>query len=387
MKLVRRWVATLFALLCCWGTVTALGGEPSLLMQIDDDLDRPGLVAALTRSLTYLEALPPATRFPLESGELPVSRLIDSARHLRQLVQGPLDGEMLMRRINEEFMAIGRYPDANDPEQRLLVTGYYQPIFAGSLHRQSPYLYPLYRLPPDLVVRSQEGRGPSIGRLVDGRLVPYWTRREIEQGNLLQGLELAWLRDPFDVFTLHVQGSGIIQLPDGSVRGLRYAQKNGHPYTSIGRYLVETGQMELAEVTMDSIRAYLNRHPHQHRQILEQNNSYIFFDWGSPDGAIGNINRPLTPGRSVAADQCWYPPGSILFLQSRRPVMERGAVSGWQPIRRLVTVQDTGSAIKGPGRIDIFWGRGEQAGLEAGQMKEKGEVALLLRRKPPASRP
>ena len=136
--------------------------------------------------------------------------------------------------------------------------------------------------------------------------------------------------------------------------------------------------MPLAQVTMDSIRVYLSQHPEEVELILHQNDSFIFFEWCPPGPAVGSLNLPLTPGRAVAADQRVYPPGSVLWLRSRRPVMDKGQVSDWRPMQRLLTVQDTGSAIKGAGRLDIFWGTGEQAGLEAGQMKEAGDVRLLL---------
>lgn len=361
---------------CC--LVAACTGQASQPSRIVDDLDRPGLVVALSRSLAHLESLPAATRFSLGHSQVPVTRLIDSARHLRNLMRGPLDDTQLAQRISEDFIAFRRYPE--NPQQRLLVTGYYQPVFSGSLQRRAPYLHPLHRRPDDLVVRREEGRKPRIGRIFQGRFLPYWTRSQIEEGNLLKGGELVWLRDPFDAFTLHVQGSGIVRLTDGTLRGVRFAQKNGHPYTSIGKYLVDTGRMRLAEVTMDSIREYLRQHPHEQLGIMRQNDSYIFFDWTPPGPAIGNINQELIPGRSVAADQRCYPPGSILWLRSRRPVLERGIVVGWQSMDRLVSVHDTGSALNGPGRIDIFWGTGDRAGQEAGQMKERGEVVVLLRR-------
>ena len=382
-------VAILVIVSWCWGGSFTLAAQPAIAISpsIEDDLDRASLVTALTRSLNYLQSLPPTTRFSIDRTDVPVARLIDSAHHLRELFRGPLEGESLIRRINQDFYRHQHFPDSDHPQRRLLVTGYYQPVFSGSLRRQASYLHPLYRRPADLIVRKQANRESRIGRLSQGRFVPYWTRREIEQDNLLNGGELVWLIDPFDAFTLHVQGSGIIRLTDGTVRGVRFAQKNGHPYTSVGKYLVDTGRMQLAEVTMDSIRAFLDDHPQERQQILHQNDSFIFFDWSPSGPAIGSINQELTPGRSVAADHRCYPPGSILLLKSRRPVMANGEVVGWKAIQRLVTVQDTGSAIKGPGRIDIFWGSGEQAGMEAGQMKEKGEVMLLLHKERPVNIP
>ena len=261
----------------------------------------------------------------------------------------------------------------------MLVTGYYQPHFAGSLTRTPPFLYPVYARPDSLVVRDSGGR-KTIGRLVDGVLRPFWTRREIERGNLLAGSEMVWLADPFDVCVLHVQGSAILHLTDGSRRGIHYAESNGRTYRSIGAYLVETGRMVLAEVTMDSIRDYLARHPEERDLILHQNDSFIFFHWTEAGPAVGSLGRPLTPGRSIAVDQHWYPPGALAYLESLQPVFADGMMTGWQRLQRFVSVQDTGSALIGPGRVDLFWGSGEHAGRAAGRMKEDGELYLLLPR-------
>jgi membrane-bound lytic murein transglycosylase A len=231
----------------------------------------------------------------------------------------------------------------------MLVTGYYQPIFPGSLTRQPPYIHPLYRVPNNLLIRRANGRKQVLGREEHGRIVPYWSRRDIEQGNLLQGQELIWLKDPFDAFVLHVQGSGIIRLPDGSLHAVQYAINNGREYRSIGKHLVDTGRMQLAEVTMDSIRRYIDDNPEERALILHHNDSFIFFNFRRPGPAIGNLGLELTPGRSIAADQRWYPPGSLVFLDSRRPIMVEGQGAQWMRMQRLVTVQDTGSALTGPG--------------------------------------
>ena len=343
--------------------------------QVVDDLDRRSLAQAVARSLRYLESRPGNTRYTFAHRAIPVEKLRDTARHLQGLAESGLDEATFQRRLSQDFDLFAVSPA---PGGRLLVTGYYQPVFQGSLQPGTAFQHPLYRLPPDLVVQRRAGGKPRIGRFSGGRLHPYWSRREIEAGDLLRGEELVWLRDPYDAFTLHVQGSGILRLEDGSLKGVHYAQSNGRAYTSIGKFLVQTGRMPLEQVTMDSIREYLRLHPEEVELILHQNDSFIFFDWCPPGPAVGSLNLPLTPGRAVAADQGVYPPGAVLWLRSRRPVMDNGQVIDWHPMQRLLTVQDTGSAIKGSGRLDIFWGTGEQAGLEAGQMKEAGEVGLLL---------
>jgi len=343
-----------------------------------DDLELRQLAPALNRSLAFLRTLPPTTRYSIAGRMVPVQRLIDSALHLQRLLSSHPSAESLNREIHRAYEAIPVNRAPNGAPKRMLITGYYQPVFAGSLDRQPPFVHPLYRLPDDLLVRQVNGKKQVLGRRDHGKIVPYWTRREIEQGNLIRGQELVWLKDPFDAFVLHVQGSGIVRLADGSQRGVHYALNNGHAYRSVGKFMVDTGRMRLAEVTMDSLRRYIEAHPEEREPILHHNDSFIFFEWSRPGPAIGSLGQELTPGRSIAADQQWYPPGSLVYVGSRRPIMVDGQVQEWQPMQRLVTVQDTGSALTGPGRIDIFWGTGDQAGSEAGQMKEDGTVSLLV---------
>ena len=344
----------------------------------EDDMELQDLAAALTRSLAYLHKVPASNRYAIAGQMVPVQRLIDSAHHLQQLVQSHPSPEELNRRLNQNYDILLINKPQEAAPKRMLITGYYQPIFPGSLKQQPPYLFPLYRIPDNLLIRQEGSKKKVLGRKDNGKIAPYWTRQEIEQGQLLHGQELVWLKDPFDAFVLHVQGSGIIRLADGSVRGVHYAVNNGREYRSIGKYLVDTGRMQLADVTMDSIRHYIDQHPAERDLILHQNDSFIFFHWSPPGPAIGNLGQELTPGRSIAADQRSYPPGSLVFLDSRRPVMVDGQVTEWKRMRRLVTIQDTGAALTGPGRIDVFWGTGEQAGQEAGQMKEDGMAYLLL---------
>lgn len=376
-------IATLLVLLLATGTAAGALAPlpPDQYPDFSDDRQLRELAASLDQSLASLRQVPTATCYPLAGSCLPVQRLIDSALFFQQLLRTEPTPAQLNHEIRRSYHLYR--PDRLDqgkdrPAPRMLITGYYQPIFKASLRPQAPYLHPLHGQPRELVVRPDLAKEKKIGRLKGGRLVPFWTRREIETGNLLRGQELAWLRDPFDAFLLHVQGSGILELTDGTVRGVHYAQTNGRPYRSIGKYLVDSGRMDLAEVNMDSLRRYLDQHPGEREQILHHNDSYIFFHWSPPGPAIGNLGRPLTAGRSLAADQQCYPPGALVFLDSRRPVVTEGKEVEWQRMRRFVTVQDTGAALQGPGRVDLFWGSGEAAGSEAGRMKEEGQVYLLI---------
>lgn len=354
--------------------------DSSSIPSFTDDLDRASLEKAAQANLAYLRLQPPEKTILIDDHAYPVSRLTATLeRFLGLLATNPSDRE-LDRLIREHFLVFQSTGSKGfNPGRRMLVTGYFQPVFAGSLTRQEPFVYPLYRTPPDLVKIDSAGTGEAtFGRLVDGRTVPYWTRKEIETGNRLAGAELVWLQDPFDAFVLHVQGSGLIRLQDGTLRGVHYAGKNGRPYRSIGKYLVDTGRMRVEEASLATIREYIRRHPEERDEILHHNPSFIFFSWADTFGATGNLGRELTPGRSIAVDQACFPAGGLAFLMTRKPMLEEGKEAVWQPLQRFVLIQDTGSAIRGPGRVDLFWGRGAQAGLEAGMMRETGTLYFLL---------
>lgn len=352
--------------------------------ELQDDLDQQGLETVLGQNLRYLQRRPADSQLMIGGQPFPVQRLINSTNFLLKLLQEGRGTDALLEQLSShyEFFRLDEGKTAKASPRRMLITGYYQPLFAGSLVRTPQYRYPVYKQPTDLVVRPGKPgqRKALVGRMQADQFTPYWSRREIEQGNLLKGQELVWLADPFDTFVLHVQGSGIIRLPDGSQKGVHYAQSNGREYRSVGKYLVETGRMQLADVTMDSIRQYVARHPEERELILHQNDSYIFFEWSKAGPAIGNLGFALTPGRSIAADQQWYPPGALVYIESRKPLVTNGQITGWASMRRLVCIQDTGSGLVGPNRADVFWGTGDAAGLAAGQMKEEGRLYLLLLR-------
>jgi len=272
-----------------------------------------------------------------------------------------------------------------DGAGQMLVTGYYEPFFAGSLTRQFPFVYPLYQVPPDLVLPAENQDDHEAGRLQDGRLVPYWSRAEIEKGDLLRGRELVFLADPVEVFILQVQGSGRISLPDGSVRAVQFAASNGRKYRSIGRLLADRGVMTLEEVTMPKIVAYLHEHPEEMQDILHHNDRYIFFSLSpaqgetAAEGPAGSLGQPLTAGRSLAVDSRCFPAPMVGYLETELPLFDdQGAVTGWQALHRFVVNQDAGAAIQGAGRVDLFLGGDEYAARAAGVMKQRGVLYFLL---------
>lgn len=237
-----------------------------------------------------------------------------------------------------------------------LITGYYEPLLDGSRVKDATHTYPLYRLPPD----------PTR-----------FDRAEIDGGALAgKQLELLWVSDPVDAFFLQVQGSGRVRLPDGSIVRVGFAGTNERDYVSIGRAMVDAGIMTKEQVTLQTIRAYLAAHPAEVMDWLHRNPRYVFFrELGASQdqGPIGALNVPLTPGRSVAVDPEFVPLGSPLWLNTTRP--DTGA-----PLQRLVTAQDKGGAIKGQGRIDLFWGAGEAAEKLAGEMKQQGAYWIIVPR-------
>ena len=346
-----------------------------------DDLDYQDLDAALEKSLTYLRRLPPSTVYTIDNRRCTVADITRSIVFFRKLVAEKPSPQRLNELIVRHFSVyqargIGGY----NPDRSMLVTGYYQPLFAGSLKRTEAFSSPLYKVPGDLVIRhiDRGKKKQTVGRMEQGQFMPYWTRGEIERNNLLNGQELIWLKNPLDAFVLHIQGSGLISLPDGSIRGVHYARRNGRSYSSIGKYMVENCMLTLEEASLDSIRAYIDNNPEQRDLILHHNESFIFFDWGNAQGAVGSLGQVLTPGRSIAADKTCFPPGSLVFLRSRKPVVREQHIVKWNDLQRFVTIQDSGSAIRGPGRVDLFWGSGADAGLAAGRMKEDGAFYLLL---------
>jgi membrane-bound lytic murein transglycosylase A len=262
-----------------------------------------------------------------------------------------------------------------------LFTGYYEPEIQGSLERDDEFTVPIYAKPPGLISINLGEFHDSLagerisGHLVGGRFKPFATRGEIEVGALDgRDLELLWAKDPIAVFFLHIQGSGRVVLPDGTSVRLGYHAQNGHPYRSIGRELVLRGHLVREEVTMQSIRKWLQENPKQQSDIFNQNKSFIFFRVVSGDGPIGAQNVALTPRRSLAVDLRHMPLGAPLWIDTDAPLAAGGDIK-W---RRLMVAQDTGGAIRGVVRGDIFWGGDKEAAQIAGRMKHRGRYYLLL---------
>lgn len=259
-----------------------------------------------------------------------------------------------------------------------LFTGYYEPELNGARKRNARHSVPIYVRPPELVTVDlgrflDDLKGKRVsGRVVEGRLVPFADRAAIERGALRgRDLELVWVDSAADAFFLHIQGSGRIRLSDGSVLRVGYADTNGHVYTAIGRALIENGAIPREEMSMQAIRAWLAAHPAEGAELMRSNRSFVFFRELTGPGPIGALGVALTPGRSLAVDRALMPMGVPVWLDTVLPD------SAATPFRRLMAAQDTGGAIRGAVRGDVFWGPGDEAADRAGRMKSPGRYWFL----------
>jgi membrane-bound lytic murein transglycosylase A len=264
-----------------------------------------------------------------------------------------------------------------------LFTGYYEPEAEGSLEKTDIYQVPIYRKPPELVAikdTDQNSLGLAYGKIENGRAEAFFAREEIENGALAgRGLEIVWLKSWVDAFFIHIQGSGRIRLEDGGIIRLAYAAKNGQPYTGIGGVLLKQGVATPQTMSMQVLREWMADHPEQARALMWNNKSFIFFrDIKVPDstlGALGAQQVHLTPLRSLAVDRSIWMFGTPIWLDTTTP---RESPNGPEPFRHLMVAQDTGTAIRGHIRGDVYWGWGQDAAQIAGNMKSPGRMTVLL---------
>jgi membrane-bound lytic murein transglycosylase A len=296
----------------------------------------------------------------------------------RALTVDPDDRNQVRAFFESQFTP-WRVVNADDSETGL-ITGYYEPLIRGSRKASAKYRYPIYGVPTDLLAIELGELYPQLkglrlrGRL-DGRtVVPYYDRGQIDMGvSSLSGREIAWTDDALDLFFLQVQGSGRVRFENGETLRIGYADQNGHPYRSIGKLLVDRGELTVEQASLQGIKSWARKNPDKVKQLLDYNASYVFFRElpPSPDGPLGAMGVPLTPGRSVAIDPRTVPLGAPVFLATTFPSSDR-------TLARLMMAQDTGGAIKGGVRADFFWGFGEEAGRQAGRMRQQGRLWVLL---------
>ncbi|SEM96714.1 murein transglycosylase A [Nitrosomonas marina] len=269
---------------------------------------------------------------------------------------------------------------ASNGSKEGLVTGYYEPLLHGSRQPSEYYRYPVYGAPDELLTIDLGSLYPELkdlrlrGRLDGRRVVPYYSRAEImSDPTILEGHELFWVNDEIELFFLQIQGSGRILLESGEIVKVGFADQNGYPYNSIGRILVQQGELPMEKASMQGIKQWGQLNPDKLPSLLQQNARFIFFRELPEDlsGPVGALGVPLTAGRSIAIDPQSIPQGAPVFLATTWPNTDR-------PLNRLMVAQDTGNAIKGGIRVDFFWGHGPEAASQAGRMKQQGSIWVLM---------
>lgn len=369
-------------------TLLKPGEIPALL----DDLDTDSLLAAVEKSLLFYSRVPADSRYPLGTSTCTAGELKETLLAFREILQTCGSDECRKTRIAETFdfyKAAGQ-----DRKGTVLFTGYFQPVIRGSLERSDAYPFPLYRPPEETVVINLGKFNPKYegeiltGRILNGEVVPHYSREEIEGKGVLKGrnLEIAWAADPVELFFLHIQGSGIMELPDGRKIRVGYARSNGRPFRGLARVLLERGKITEREMSHEFVKNWLLDHPGERDELMNQNPSYVFFRIMNGEN-VGSINVPLTAGRSIATDARYFPKGAPALIRLRKPVFPEGGNGvEWVPFSRFVLNQDTGGAIRGAGRVDLYCGTGVDAERVAGSIKEPGELYFLLKKKDASSR-
>lgn len=395
------WLAFVVALCAIAGCTTAERAKPEPELALEptrfaalNGWTRDTLRSALTafrRSCAALQERPagrPITPIRRYGRMEAWQAVCDSAQALGQQPAPPV-----VRSFFERQFRPYRVTNGGDPGG--LFTGYFEPLLHGSRTKTGPYTVPLRRRPDDLI-RVDLGRfdgdleGEKIYGHVQGQtLVPYYTRGEIAEGALGErDLEILWVDSRVDKFFLQIQGSGRVRLRDSTIVRVGYAAENGQPYRAIGRDLIQMDALTKENVSLQTIRRWLQNHPDRAGEVMERNRSYVFFrrldSLSADEGPIGSQGVPLTPRRSLAVDTRYVPLGAPLWLTTEAPVP--GDTSKTRPFRQLMIAQDTGGAIRGPVRGDVFWGAGDTARAIAGRMQSPGQYVILLPRSvdPPA---
>ena len=349
-----------------------------------DDAHYVNLADSIQQSLLYLKNKPPGMKFKFGNDLYETSHMVNSLEKFQVFISNKPAAEELKQFIRDKYYIYKSTGDNGNGE--VLFTGYYEPVLEGNLSKSDTYKHPVFGIPSDLIsidlsLFSAKYAGEKItGRYTGQTVIPYYDRKEIETGGILYGKApvLAWVKDPVDLFFLQIQGSGKIILENGETINVHYHTSNGRPYKSIGNLLIEKGIIPRSEMSMQRIRAYLSANPEQIDDILNYNPSYVFFKT-EKEGPLGYLEVRLTPERSIALDRRIFPLAGLAYIESVKPVIdENGNLQEWLESKKFVLNHDTGGAIRGPGRADIFWGNGKYAEIAAGNMKHKGSLYFLV---------
>jgi len=354
---------------------------------LSDDMDKQSLISAAENSLRYYNKKKSEDAVFFGADSYTVSSVKNSIIDFKTKLEEMDLTDTFYNYIRDNYLV---YKSAADT---VLFTGYYEASLKGSLIKSDTYLYPIYSKPDDLY-KIELSRFPIYSKIKDAgapkqlrcrignekSIVPYYTRDEIDFEKKLENknLEIVWCDSLIDIFFLQIQGSGIVNLDNGDSMRINYCDENGHPYKPIGKYMIEKKALSKDNVSMQSIRTYLNTHPEEVRDIFNYNPSYVFFR-KVDEGPLGNIEVPLTPLRSIALDSRIFPKGALCFIETFKPVFDdNNNILEWKKCFRFVFNQDTGGAIVGPGRTDIFTGFGPQSEIIAGHQKHFGRLYFLM---------
>lgn len=357
---------------------------PSEYPEFSDDMAYDGLEQCILQSILYLKKVPDARKFRFGEDVFDAAHMIRSMEHFLHFIQTKPSKQQLRKYISSNYLVYRSVGSGNLGQ--ILFTGYYEPFLEGSLEKSTEYRFPIYARPSDLTTIDlslflPEFKGKKIvGRHTDQTVVPYYDRKDIEYKGILEGkaVEIAWLKDQVDLFFLQIQGSGKICLDNNEIIHVHYHATNGRPYRSIGKMLIDNGKIPREEMSMQKIRAYLHDHPEEAETVLNYNPSYVFFKI-EQDGPIGSLGVKLTPGRSVALDRRLFPLAGLAFVETKKPLINSDEkIHSWTDFARFMLNQDTGGAIKGPGRADMFWGDGIYAEIVAGHMQHHGKLYFLV---------
>ncbi|KPJ76968.1 MAG: hypothetical protein AMJ54_09800 [Deltaproteobacteria bacterium SG8_13] len=358
--------------------------RPSQQPRFADDMHFDGLEHSIRQSIAYLTDVPPDKEFVFGKDRYAAAHLITSLETFLTFITSRPTAKEIQRFLRENYRVYRC--SGKDGTRQVLFTGYYEPFLRGKAEKNGPYTVPIFGRPDDLIridlsQFSDRFAGETItGRMTDLTLLPYYDRQQIEKDGQLEGRApvLAWLKDPVDLFFLQIQGSGRIFLDDGAVLNVHYDSTNGHPYRSIGKLLIEEGKIPREEMSMQKIREYLHHHPEERETILFHNPSYVFFKL-EPEGPIGYLEVKLTPGRSIAVDHRLFPLPALAYIETEKPLVGgSGEITRWEKFSRFAVSQDTGGAIRGPARSDLFWGNGTYAEIAAGHMQHWGQLYFLV---------
>lgn len=347
-----------------------------------DDLDKSSLIKAINNQLDVFYGMDLDQPLKLRALTVTLGQLKDTLEEFLRLLNENLDPNTFSQKVREKFIF---YPVGLGEKKRVVFTGYYTPIIQASRVQRDGYDYPLYRMPGKLIKvnyrYSQFYPDDFEEPGAEADEVNY-TREDIDGDGTLSNmnLEIAWLKSDLERYFLHIQGSGILEYEDGSREGVHYMGSNGYPYQGIGGLMLRDGVLPSSQGSMQGIKKYFEDHPQDIPKYLFQNKRYIFFKLSNenPRGAGG---AEVVGNRSIATDLSIYPAGALAFIMAQKPTFDNPReISGWEKFSRFVINQDTGSAIRGPGRADLYFGVGDRAGVAAGHYMERGKLLFLIKK-------